>query len=106
MTEAARPETTQEPIAQSRAPELARLFQAHNRQLVSFLVQRLGNEGEAREVAQEAYVRVLQLDQPGAVSFLRAYLYRTAANIAIDRIRHRQRAERLDESYDADDLTD
>lgn len=89
-----------------RAQELSKLFEQHNRQLVGFLVTRLGNEAEAREVAQEAYVRVLQLDEPGAISFLRAYLYRTAANIATDRIRHRVRAERLDGTCDADDLTD
>ena len=39
------------------------------------------------KVAQEAYVRLLQIDQPGTVSFLRAYLFRTALNIATDRAR-------------------
>ena len=38
-------------------------------------------------MAQEAYVRLLQIDQPGTVSFLRAYLFRTALNIATDRMR-------------------
>ena len=88
-----------------RAKELSELFERHNRTLVSFLVNRLGNEAEAKEVAQEAYVRLLQLDEPGAVNFLRSYLFKTAANIALDRIRHRVRAERLDEVYDSDDLT-
>lgn len=90
----------------ARARELAKLFEDHNRRLVSFLIQRLGSEAEAREVAQEAYVRLLQLDQPGAISFLRAYLYKTAANIAVDRIRHRLRVERLEETLEAEDLTD
>jgi len=57
-------------------------------------------------VAQEAYVRLLQLHQPGAVSFLRAYLFRTAANIALDRIRHRVRSQRLEPTWDDEDLTD
>lgn len=87
------------------ARELSALFEQHNRTLVSFLVGRLGNEAEAKEVAQEAYVRILQLDEPGAVSFLRAYLFRTAANIALDRVRHRIRVERLDEPQDDDELT-
>lgn len=67
--------------------EVARLFTEHNSTLVRFLRARLGSDQEARDAAQEAYVRLLQIDQPGAVSFLRAYLYRTAANIATDRRR-------------------
>lgn len=69
------------------------LVMEHNRALHAFLMTRVRDEHEAREVAQEAYVRLLQLDQPGAVSFLRAYLFKTAANIAIDRAR--QRSQRL-----------
>jgi len=49
--------------------------------------------------AQEAYVKLLQLDQPETISFLRSYLFRTAANLAIDRIRRqgcRERVESLD----------
>jgi RNA polymerase sigma-70 factor (ECF subfamily) len=88
-----------------QASELSKLFEQHNRHLVSFLAHRLGNEAEARDVAQEAYVRVLQLNEPGAISFLRAYLYRTAANLATDRLRHRTRAGRLDPTYDGDALT-
>ena len=76
---------------------MSELFERYNRTLVSFLVNRLGNEAEATEVEQEAYVRVLQLHEPGAVSFLRAYLFRVAANIALDRIRRRVRADRFEE---------
>jgi RNA polymerase sigma factor (sigma-70 family) len=75
----------------SRAELIAGLFREHNDSLVRFLTNRLRSTQEAKEVAQEAYVRVLSLDAPGAVSFLRAFLFKTAANIAIDRIRHRQR---------------
>jgi RNA polymerase sigma factor (sigma-70 family) len=71
------------------ARDVERLFRAHNRALVGFLTARLGSEQEAREVAQEAYVRLLRLDQPTASSFLQAHLFHIAANIAIDRLRHR-----------------
>ena len=64
-----------------------RLFAEHNRSLIRFLRTRLRSDQEARDVAQEAYVRLLQIDQPGTVSFLRAYLFRTALNIATDRAR-------------------
>jgi len=71
-----------------RAQLIAGLFREHNRALVSFLTARLHSLQDAKDVAQEAYVRLLQLDTPGALSFLRAYLFRIAQNLAIDRIRH------------------
>jgi DNA-directed RNA polymerase specialized sigma24 family protein len=73
----------------TRNSALSRLFVAHNKELLSFLMTRLG-EAEAREVAQESYARLLRLDQPETLSFLRAYLFKTAANLSIDRLRHRQ----------------
>jgi len=83
--------TRAEPCDGARAELIAGLFREHNDSLVRFLANRLRSTQEAKEVAQEAYVRVLSLDTPGAVNFLRAFLFKTAANIAIDRIRHRQR---------------
>lgn len=73
-----------------RAELVERLFREHNTTLVRFLTTRLHSISEAREVAQEAYVRVLQLDKPGASNLLRAYLFRVALNLAIDRIRRRK----------------
>jgi RNA polymerase sigma factor (sigma-70 family) len=66
------------------------LFREHNDALVRFLSARLGSYQDAREVAQEAYVRLLNLDRPGAANFLKALLYKTAANLAIDRLRHQR----------------
>src|SRR5688572_6058110 len=71
----------------ARAALVERLFREHNEALIRFLMTRTHSYQEAREVAQEAYVRVLNLDQTGAVSYLRAFLFKTAANIAIDRKR-------------------
>jgi RNA polymerase sigma factor (sigma-70 family) len=76
-------------VPEPRAEVLTRLFQEHNQELIGFLCTRLRSEQDAKEVAQEAYARLLRLDQPGAVSMLRAYLFKIAANLAIDRIRHR-----------------
>jgi len=66
-----------------RTVELSQLFREHNRALVLFLASRLKNIQAAREVAQEAYVRVLELDTPGAISFLRSYLFKVAANLLL-----------------------
>jgi RNA polymerase sigma-70 factor (ECF subfamily) len=77
--------------AGNRAQLVERLFREHNRSLLRFLYLKLNSEQEARDVAQEAYVRVLNLDSPETVSHLRAFLFKTAANIAIDRARARAR---------------
>lgn len=83
----------------THAEAVSELFATHNQALHSFLLARLGgNEQEAHDVAQEAYVRLLQLDRPGAVSLLRAYLFRTAANLAVDRVRQRVIRARLDQA--------
>ena len=56
------------------------------------------------EVAQEAYVRLLQLESTGTVSFLRAYLFKIAGNIAIDRLRQQQTRARFDQLAEFDEL--
>ncbi len=99
-TESPLPDEAQE--AASRAGAIETLFREHNRALVRFLAARLSSDAEAREVAQEAYVGLLQLDQPQAVGFLRAFLFKTASNIAIDRLRRRRLAKA---AYTADPLT-
>jgi RNA polymerase sigma factor (sigma-70 family) len=89
-----------------RAAEISQLFREHNRALVLFLASRLKDIQAAREVAQEAYVRVLQLENLGAVGFLRSYLFKVAGNLAIDRIRQQQSRTRLDQISDSDDFLD
>jgi RNA polymerase sigma factor (sigma-70 family) len=79
---------------------VSQLFREHNRVLVAYLAARLRSEQEAKEVAQEAYVRLLQLHEPGAPSLLRAYLFKTATNLAIDRIRHRRIRQRAEEQQE------
>jgi RNA polymerase sigma factor (sigma-70 family) len=78
-----------QPAAESQSESVEQLFRDHNRALVNFLATRLHSDHEAREVAQEAYVRLLQLDRPAAASFMRASLFRIAANLAVDRLRRR-----------------
>jgi len=87
-----------------RSEAISTLFREHNRALVNFLLTRLPSEAEAREVAQEAYVRLLQLDKPMALSFLRWNLFKIAKGIAIDRYRQRVARVRLDQLDAFDDL--
>jgi RNA polymerase sigma factor (sigma-70 family) len=89
------PDPAPEDADRARVNLVAELFREHNESLVRFLAARMRSRQEAKEVAQEAYVRVLNLDKPGAVSFMRAFLFRTAANLAIDRMRSRERHQNL-----------
>jgi RNA polymerase sigma factor (sigma-70 family) len=88
LTAATAPQQRDSDQRRARNATLSQLFVEHNQALISFLTTRL-SEAEAREVAQESYARLLRLDQPETLSFLRAYLFKTAANLSIDCLRHR-----------------
>ena len=76
---------------------VSQLFREHNRTLVAYLTGRLRSRQEAKEVAQDAYIRLLTLQDPVSPSLLRAYLFKTATNIAIDRLRHGKVRQRLEQ---------
>lgn len=87
----------QEAAQRDHGRRIAELFESHNRALTRFLTARLKCSQDAKEVAQEAYVRMLQLNAPGGVSYLRAFLFKTAANLAADRLKSTARRGRIDE---------
>lgn len=80
----------------SRSSAIEQLFREHNDLLIRFLLARLGHRQEAKDVAQEAYVRLLALERPNTIGFLRAYLFKIAANLAVDRIRSRGAKDHVD----------
>jgi RNA polymerase sigma factor (sigma-70 family) len=84
--------------AGARRELVSRLFQEHNEALLRFLAVRLHSHQEAKEIAQEAYVKLLNLDQPQVISYQRAFLFKTALNLAIDLLRGRERRERARET--------
>lgn len=71
--------------------QIAELYNNHNEALVRYLSIRLNSRQDAVEVAQEAYIRLMKLDSLESIGFVRAFLFRTATNIAIDRLRQRKR---------------
>ena len=74
---------------------LADLARNHHEALVRFLTLRTGSREDAQEVAQEAYAKLLALDRRDTISFLAGYLWRVAANLAVDHKRRRQLIERF-----------
>src|SRR5882757_4704830 len=85
------------------ASALAKLFLENNRSLCAYLRVRVASVHEAEDIAQEAYARLLQHDQPRAISFLRAYLFKVAANIASDRARRRRLHSRIDLAHSSEE---
>jgi RNA polymerase sigma factor (sigma-70 family) len=82
--------------------EVERLFRDHNAALLRFIAARIGCSQEAREIAQESYVQLLRLNGPGAISYLRAFLFKTAANLVTDRLRQRDRRRNVASMGDMD----
>jgi RNA polymerase sigma factor (sigma-70 family) len=72
------------------------VYRAHHPALLRFLRARTGSLDEARDVAQEAFRKLLELERLDDVSFLAGFLWKTAQNIVIDRQRHRANRRRLD----------
>jgi RNA polymerase sigma-70 factor (ECF subfamily) len=85
------------------APTLAKLFLENNRSLCAFLRSRVASAHEAEDIAQEAYARLLQIDQPAAIGYWRAYLFKVAANIARDRARQRRLHLRIDLAHSSEE---
>lgn len=69
------------------------LVREFNRSLIRMLQARLGSYEDAREIAQEAYARLLNLDEGQAASYHRALLFRIAQNLATDLLRRRRYME-------------
>jgi len=85
-----------------QAETVARLFRENNRALLGFLVARLRSVQDAKEIAQETYVRLLQLGRPNSHILVRAYLFRVAGNLAIDRLRRRATRDRAAKDLSAE----
>lgn len=84
-------------VAVAHKAQVEQMFRDHNDSLLRFLRARLHSSDEAKEVAQEAYVQMLGLDNPAAISYLQGYLFRTAANIATNRMKSGAARRRIDQ---------
>jgi RNA polymerase sigma-70 factor (ECF subfamily) len=84
---------------------LSQLFQQCRPELQGFLSHRLGRQ-DADDIVQETYLRLLQYPALDTIQNLRAFLFKTASNLVIDRVREqRTRFERVQEGADVDLLS-
>ena len=59
----------------------ARLFEARGADLLGYLRRRLSSEADARDIAQETYLRFIRLGNPDRIDNPEAYLFRIASNL-------------------------
>jgi len=62
--------------------QVALWFEENHERLLRFLAHSLDAEGEAEDLAQEVFLRMLRIDNAELVRHPRAYLYRVAVNVA------------------------
>ncbi|QBR71675.1 RNA polymerase subunit sigma-24 [Beijerinckiaceae bacterium] len=79
---------------------LAGLYQAHAHELQGFARRRVGRQ-EAEDVVQDTYLHLLQRGAAATLEHPRAYLFRIAANLAVDltrktKIRSRYAGDNID----------
>jgi RNA polymerase sigma factor (sigma-70 family) len=79
--------TTKSSLRDAHTQRIAELFRDEYPKLVHYMVARTGSWPEARDVAAQAFAQVLEMRAPDTISFLKAYVYRVARNLATDRAR-------------------
>lgn len=76
----------------SHLDSLVELAKAEQAELLHFLTQRVRCASTAADLVQELYIRIVTLTQPEKIRDPRAFLYRTAKNLAIDHLRRKHRS--------------
>jgi RNA polymerase sigma-70 factor (ECF subfamily) len=73
----------------ARRPDspLGELFEKHGAALRRFLSSRFRDAADVEDIAQEAWVRMHRVEDPATLENARAFLFQTAANLAVDHLR-------------------
>ena len=74
---------------------LGRALHRKQSQVEQYLANRVANPDDARELAQEAFLRLLRIDNPEFIQQPEAYLFRIAVNLAYE-YRMKQKASPFD----------
>ena len=93
-----------DPAHDGPASQLASLYRSHCTALLRFLSRKVGRH-EASDLMHEAFMRMARSEHGQTVlNNDRAFLFRIAANLAVDHNRAQVRASRLLTSVEIDDL--
>lgn len=67
--------------------------------LVRFFAARLSSRAAAEDLIQDLYLRIVGLDPQAPIDNPSAFLYRTAVNLMLDRLRGERRADQRDRAW-------
>lgn len=79
---------------------LKQLFMAYRAEIQAYLTRQLHDIEVAADLTQETFLRFAQQPTSSAITQERAYLYRTARNLAIDHLRAKHRQQTNTASHD------
>jgi len=75
------------PLDSESQPLFEAAFREHHAALVQYLRRRTGNDADARDIAQETYLRLLRYRENQDLDSLKALLFRIATNLVAMRAR-------------------
>lgn len=87
-----------------RRQQVEKLFLEQQQKLVRHIMSKGLDQREAEDIAQEAFVKLLGLEQAEISSYIAAYLYKIATNLTIDKLRRRSRSPFDDFTCDSDQI--
>jgi RNA polymerase sigma factor (sigma-70 family) len=88
---------------QSTASWFTQYLQPHEAMLRAWLHSRFPSRVDVEDIVQDAYLRVLEAYAGGPIAAPKAFLFATARNLALNRLRH-QRVARTDALAEIDEL--
>lgn len=92
-------------MSASPSIDLERLFHEHQRDLLAMLRRMVGCQETAADLAQEAYIRLADVPASQIIVSPRAFLFRTATNLALDHFRKQKfRGQRQTSLEDAEQV--
>jgi RNA polymerase sigma factor (sigma-70 family) len=89
MSNSAKKETASAPqkIRSDDLADIDAMVRRYRNALLRFFQRHLGNPEDAEDLAQEVFVRFVQITPPPAIANFEAYLFRIATNLLRDRFR-------------------
>lgn len=87
-------------MSENKDKQFSALFSAFAGELTAYVRRRWPNE-QATDIVQEAFLRLMEYPKPETIKEPRAFLLRTANNVAVDYFRRNQTRDRYAD-YDAE----
>ena len=69
-------------MGETKKALIERLFAVHRSTLQAFFYRRIRHQADAKDLAQEVYVRMLRVKDPESIRDMEAYLFTVASNLA------------------------